>query len=766
MSGITAASLYANVSVTGGAATSSALRGVGGEVTNAQRALSAFGGVGGAASKGLGLLERGAGGVGSAFTHLKGTVGGLIAGPLGFLGLGAGVLGLAGALKSGIDTANTMALSIEKLTGVTGLSAEKASALIAVFGKFGVDTAQTSQIAGFAEKTIGKLSETSAKAGKSTALLTLEQEKLKIEVAGGSTKAVDALIKRQTALDASNAAAAGGITKLTALDKQYGISLIDAKGNAVDFETELLRVADYYNGNATAGQKAALAATLFGRGYATIIPILKLGSAGILEAEAAAKSLGLTLTETNVADLKAYQETMRNLGDAVGGLQLQLSLALVPAIKDVATAATGFIANNRAGIVDFFKTLIVDARTAAGFLTGTVIPDLESLAGAATGFWNQIPGPLKDILIKGLIADRAMKFLFGFDPATAIGSIIAKQLLGGLASGIGAIFGKVASTVGGTAVSKLAPQDVFVVNMPLGGIPGAGGAAGGGEAAAGGAAGIGLGTVVGSAAAIAAAAVLILNANQGRTDLAGKAAAGDPVAIRTQNELGTRGMQNPTAGGGMGPVVSAVNQVGDRIDKSAAGSMASLAAFDRSQQSTIGNLSRSEHADAMIVSAAVKESAAHGAAIAAITKVDGSIHNLLTTFRGGSAKVAINDFPRELAYLSTASDAQKKTAVYSSGIRQDITALQHAEVGATGAQKAALQADIKKLQALQAAPTLALKAIQAKATAEAAHLAAIQSSSARTAAKEWAVQVTSNFNVSGARVAEAVIRLKSGVRVT
>ena len=68
------------------------------------------------------------------------------------------------------------------------------------------------------------------------------------------------------------------------------------------------------------------------------------------------------------------------------------------------------------------------------------------------------------------------------------------------------------------------------------------------------------------------------------------------------------------------------------------------------------------------------------------------------------------DFPKELNYLSTASDAQKKTAVYAAGLRQDITALQRAEVGATGAQKAALSADIVKLQALVNATTAAVKA--------------------------------------------------------
>jgi len=815
---IQAAKLFANVSVTGGAATSAALRGVGGEVTAAQSAMSKFSGVGGVASKALGVVERGAGGVGSAFNHLKGTMGGLISGPLGFLGLGAGVLGLGGALKSGIDTASGMALALEKLTALTGESAQAMSGLMAVTGKYGVSSDQLSTIVGFEEKTVGKLAETTGKAtkaGKSAALQSLENIKLKDQETGASTKVIDKLIAEQKARDAL-AAATGAqalpLNKLQALQKQYGVTLTDSTGKALDFSTILNHVSDYYNSNATQGQKAALAATLFGRGYAALIPVLQLGSAGFAEAQSAAEALGLTLTSQNATDLKNYQETMRNLGDAVGGLQLQLSLALVPALKDVATAATAFIGQNRNGIVEFFKTLITDARSAAGFLTGTIIPDLQSLAGAAIGFWNSIPGPLKDILVKGFIADRAMKFLFGFDPATAIGSIIAKQLLGGLASGLGdvlkkglgAIGGSVASKVAGGVAGALDVQKVFVVNMGAGGLGGAaGGAATGAEEAAG---GIGIASIAVAAAAVVAGAIAAVLAIKFAQDNAAVVDLGNKVVAQTQTYIASNstsaadiqasldginaqegGLLNGIAlnltngfnGGkdkldaikaGLQARLDQMVALGDRTDKSADHIAASTAAFAPDQQKTIGRLAASEHADAAAQTAAISRAIDHASAIADIKKVDGSIHNLLTTFRSGGAKVAINDFARELAYLSTASDAQKKTAVYSSGIRQDITALQHAEVGATGAQKVILSNDIRKLQALadsaksKAAVDAArhaalLVALNSKSVTELTRLQEIKD-------KDSSVSVTTNFNVSADRIAQAVIKLRSGVSVT
>src|SRR5205814_1785908 len=84
-------------------------------------------------------------------------------------------------------------------------------------------------------------------------------------------------------------------SKLIELDKEYGLRLIDSKGKLVDFETELKQVADVYTSHIDPARKAALAAQLFGRGYADLVPILALGSKGITEAEQAAKDLGLTL---------------------------------------------------------------------------------------------------------------------------------------------------------------------------------------------------------------------------------------------------------------------------------------------------------------------------------------------------------------------------------------------------------------------------------------------------------------------------------------
>lgn len=582
------------------------------EINKIKTSLGGFGSAGGVASTALGAVERGATGMGNAFSHLKTTVGGLLTGPLGFIGLGAGIFSVAGALRSGITTANDMASAIEKLAPLTGDTAEQVSSLLAVFNKFGISTDTATTRIAFMEKAVGTL-----------------------------------------ALSSKNAAK---------FQKEFGFSILDASGHVKDANTLILQAADYWNGAASASQKAAFEAKLFGRGFADMIPILNLGSKGIKDAELAAQSLGLTLTATNVQDLQKYQATMRDLGDTVGGLQLQLSLALVPALEDVAKAATSFISSNRAGIVSFFKDLIASARTAAGFITGTIIPDLKSLAGAAASFWNSIPGPLRDILVKGFIADRAMKFLFGFDPVTTIGSIIGKQLISSLTGGIGSV---VASTLG----SKAIPQDVFVVNMAPGFGGGIGGeAAGGGEAVAAGGAGAavgGIGLAIGAAAGVAITAYLT------------KELIIDKPTVTSGG--GSAGKFGALPGSAGQPIIAAINNVGSR---------------------TVNELSA-------IKQDSLKDISLGGAILKAQQET-------AQRFRSGTASMVIKDFPKELGYLSTATDAQKNSAVRLAELRQDISTLKAASVNATDAQKKVLDHDIGVLQGKVDAVTAAVKAVNIK----------------------------------------------------
>ncbi len=404
-------------------------------------------------------VSKSIGGLGGALGHASGKIGGLLSGPLGLIGLTGGILSLGGAIESSVKKVEDFDLGLEKLQGVTGETSQAAGTLLLEFQKFGLSADRTAQIAGFAEKTLGKLADTTAKGAKTTksaALTNLELVKAQRQAAGESTKTINKLITEQKGRDAVTAAqtkSAASVSKLVEIDKTYGLSLIDTKGKVVDFSTELGQVADLYDRNIPASTKAYVAAQLFGRGYAAMLPILKQGSAGIRDAAAQAKAFGLDLGGDTVAKMEQFRSTMRDLGQQVGILQLQIGLALVPAITDAAKAISTWLSNGGSQqILDFFKGAASFAQDFGKAVETFVVPAFSAISKA----WGAIPGPLKTLLITGFIANKAGKFLFD------------KSLFGGLKNAAGSLLGKV-PVVGGALDSMVGNvQHVWVDNPGFG----------------------------------------------------------------------------------------------------------------------------------------------------------------------------------------------------------------------------------------------------------------------------------------------------------
>jgi hypothetical protein len=352
------------------------------------------------AEAGLGRASSGIGRLGGAVQTAGGHLKGLITGPLGLLGLTGGLLTLGGALRNGVEKAQDFGDEVRKISAVTGLSAEQTSALAAALEHFGVGADKAIRLTGFLEKNVGLL-----------------------------------------------AARKDG---LAAFSKTYGLALTDQNGKLKDANELILTTADYFNNNAIpATEKAAALSKLYGRSWQDMIPFLKAGRQGIADAEDEAAKLGLTLSKDNVDALAKMKTATRDLGTAVGGLELQIGLALVPALTDLAKVATTFVTSHRGDIVAFFKGAADAARTAAG-----VIGDV---AGAVSGFWNKIPPGFRDLLLKGFVADRTVKFLFGFDPIKAV--------LGGA----GGLFSRGSSPA----------NPLYVTGTGIGGLPGGGGSGGG-----------------------------------------------------------------------------------------------------------------------------------------------------------------------------------------------------------------------------------------------------------------------------------------------
>ncbi len=340
---------------------------------------------------------------GGAVGTLGGRIKGLVTGPLaGLIGVG-GLLSLGGVLASSISKARDFGGEVKKLATLTGLTAETTSSMARAFEHFNISSDTSLKLVGFLEKNVGLLA--ARKDGLSDFYTT------------------------------------------------WGLKLTDTNGKIKDANELLLTTADYFvNKNIPATQKAAALAKLYGRSWQDLIPVLKAGRKGIADAEESARKLGLTISGQNLADLTKLTAATRDWGDAIGGLELQIGLVLVPTLTDLANAATTFVSEHRGDIVKFFK----DATTAARSAASTI----GDLVGSVTSFWNSIPPGFRDLLVKGIVADRTIKFLFGFSPISAAGGL--------LGTGFSQFLGRGSS-----------PLNPMYVSGGIGGAGGAGGALGG-----------------------------------------------------------------------------------------------------------------------------------------------------------------------------------------------------------------------------------------------------------------------------------------------
>lgn len=206
------------------------------------------------------------------------------------------------------------------------------------------------------------------------------------------------------------------VQKVIASGKTGGAVLVDATGKALPFSQALLNVADAYSKNTDKAAAATAAAALFGRGYTAIVPVLALGKQGIIDLETEAAKMGLVLGQDNIADFAKYRAAVRGSQEAISGLEVAIGEDLLPEITKLADGIRTFVTDHKTDIVSFFHNAIAVAKTVGGALA--------DVGSAAAGFWNSLPPAFRDLLVKGIVADRTFKFLFGFDPIKAGASLL------------------------------------------------------------------------------------------------------------------------------------------------------------------------------------------------------------------------------------------------------------------------------------------------------------------------------------------------------
>jgi hypothetical protein len=244
---------------------------------------------------------------------------------------------------------------------------------------------------------------------------------------------------------------------------------VDSHGHVKDAQDVITSFTQYFNDKTIPAQiKAAAGAKLFGRSWQDLIPIFQQGSAEWQKQLAN----GYKMTDAQRAAAHAQREASKAWNDALGDFTNTVGFKLMPTLTTLAKSAADWLNDptNQNTLLGFLDQGITLAGNLASFIGGTVIPTIKGLASAAVGFWNTIPGPLKDLLIKGFVADRTIKYLFGIS-LTGLGQDLIGSLLGNIGS---AIAGKLGLSRGSSPSNPM-----YVAGGIGGGGSGSGGAGGG-----------------------------------------------------------------------------------------------------------------------------------------------------------------------------------------------------------------------------------------------------------------------------------------------
>jgi phage-related protein len=275
-------------------------------------------------------------------------------------------------ISGGVSALKDFAAATLLVQRNTGATAEQASGLLAVMGRFGLDTPTAAKSLNiFAKQVAG-------------AELSAE------ELASGAGKAKGKLL-------------------------EMGISMEDASGKARPMNDVLLDVADRFKAMPDGAEKTALAMQLFGREGTKMLPMLNQGKQGILDLEATAKKMGLTLSQDNVDAVKKYGAATKDMTQAMGGLKLQIGVAVLPLMTVFATHTA-----QTAQVV--IPALTAALRILSTFLNTYIVPIFKLWFDTIKILVDSIVGPLKTAF--GHITDGATGAVGAVSPLQRLFGIV------------------------------------------------------------------------------------------------------------------------------------------------------------------------------------------------------------------------------------------------------------------------------------------------------------------------------------------------------
>ena len=170
--------------------------------------------------------------------------------------------------------------------------------------------------------------------------------------------------------------------------EKWGVQTKNAQGGALPMAQLIENMATKYQSLSTDQEKNAMLTALAGRGWLSLLPVMRLTAERMADAKKEAQDLNLVVGPDGVAKTREYQESMRKLELIGKSLQIQVGSMLMP----VLTSLGAWMGGQGASLVAAFAVALKVVATALmtvwfavktiGTVLGAVIIDLVEGFGA------------------------------------------------------------------------------------------------------------------------------------------------------------------------------------------------------------------------------------------------------------------------------------------------------------------------------------------------------------------------------------------------
>ncbi len=152
-----------------------------------------------------------------------------------------------------------------------------------------------------------------------------------------------------------------------------GLTVTDTNGRMKDTADFMLEVADKIRMMKDETKKAAYVSEIFGaRAGTQLLPMLKLGSAGIEDLMEKAKELGVVMSTEDATKAAEFTDALTDLEGALEGVKRTIGIALLPDLTELANKMANWVVANKEFIKikinEYLNNVASSLKSIAGFL--------------------------------------------------------------------------------------------------------------------------------------------------------------------------------------------------------------------------------------------------------------------------------------------------------------------------------------------------------------------------------------------------------------